>query len=83
MAKTAQAADAAWRRADEEQAFWDEKASEFQLHYPDQFVAVYNLEVVATASELVGLLDALKAQDLQPADVWVRYFSAHPMLLIL
>ncbi len=55
MAIAAQTADAAWHRADEEQAFWDEKASEFQLHYLDQFVAVYNREVVATASDLVGL----------------------------
>lgn len=81
--QTSEAADAAWRRADQEEAYWNEHAAEFQLHYPDQYVAVRDDAVVATAPDLARLVDALQDRGLQPVDVWLRYFSAHPCLLLL
>ncbi len=77
------AADPAWEQADEEQAFWEEQATDFPLRYPDQYVAVHEHEVVAHASSLLEIIDALQAHDLKPAEVWMRYFSAHPMHLVL
>lgn len=73
----------AWERADKEQAFWEEQAADFPLRYPDQYVAVHDDIVVAHASSLLEIIDLLRTHNLKPADVWMRYFSAHPMHLVL
>lgn len=78
MVTAARAAVAAWHRADEERAFWRARQQEFLGRYPDQFVAVRDGDVVAVGADLSELLSGLEHQGLEPGDVWVRFFNAHP-----
>jgi Family of unknown function (DUF5678) len=73
-----EAADAAWRRADEERAFWQAHQREFLERYPDQFVAVKDGAVVAIGADLDELLAGLERRELEPVDVWLHFFNAHP-----
>ncbi len=73
-----EAATAAWRRADDERAFWQAHHQEFLERYPDQFVAVKDQAVVAIGADLDELLSGLERQGLESGDVWVQFFNAHP-----
>ena len=72
------AADAVWRRADEERAFWQNHYREFLQKYPDQFAAVKDGKVIATGADLSEILSELERQGLEPSEVWLRYLNAHP-----
>jgi hypothetical protein len=75
---TNEAARAAWQRADDERAFWLQHQQQYLEQYPDQFVAVKDGTVVATGANLDQLLARLEGRGLEPTQVWLRYFDAHP-----
>ena len=72
-----------WERAEAEQAFWDSHYSELLSKYPDQFVAVHDGEVVATAFDLRDLVRDLEALGLQPSDVWIEFMRATHRTVLL
>jgi len=73
---------AAWEAADAEQAYWDDHYESILAEHPDQFVAVKDHEVVATAKDLPALLGTLAGQNIAASQVWVRYVTADPHRLM-
>ena len=71
----------AWAAADAEDAFWSEHYRQILDRYPDQFVAVHEGAVVATAPGLRQLLHALNEKALVRRQVWVKYVTADPRRL--
>jgi hypothetical protein len=82
-ARMSEAALAAWRRAEEEQAFWDAHGAELVRQYPDQYIAVDAGQVVAASSDLQQVVAELGEKGLEPAKVWIRFLDAHPTTLVL
>lgn len=74
---------AVWEDAEREQEFWRKHYEEFLRRYPDQFVAVREKEVVASAYDLRDLVAALQERGLEPGDVWVQYFETKPRAMML
>lgn len=79
----ADAAAAAFREAEREQAFWEQHYREYIEKYPDRFVAVHDGKVVATSEDLYHLVILLREQGLAPTDVWMEYIEATPRELLL
>ena len=67
--------DPEWKDADREDAFWQTHYGEFLVKYPDQFVAVRDGRVVATAYDLRDVLAAVRAQGFDPTDTWIHHFA--------
>ena len=74
---------ALFEEANRELAFWRDHYQEFIEKYPDQFVAVYNGEVVAANPDLFGLVAELEKLGLKPRQVWSEFIEATPRTLIL
>ncbi len=66
----------AWAAAEAEDAFWREHYSQLLEQFPDQFVAVHDGHVVATSTDLQGLLQSLDERQLEPRQVWMRFVTA-------
>jgi hypothetical protein len=73
----------AWRRADEERAYWEAHEHEFIQKYPDQFVALKDGQVIASEVSLDALVEKLEKQGLDSMDVRLRYVNAHPGSFVL
>jgi hypothetical protein len=67
--------DPEWQDADREDVFWQTHYDEFLAKYPDQFVAVRDGRVVATAYDLRDVLASLRAQGLEPTETWIQHFA--------
>lgn len=74
---------AGFRNAEAESRFWAEHRDELTREYPDQFIAVANGAVAATAADLQQLLYALRAKQIDPSRVWVRFMALRPHEMIL
>ncbi|MGH2584937.1 MAG: DUF5678 domain-containing protein [Dehalococcoidia bacterium] len=83
MTPTLNVDKAVWEDAEREQEFWRKHYEEFLRRYPDQFVAVREKEVVASAYDLRDLVAALQERGLEPGDVWVQYFETKPRAMML
>jgi hypothetical protein len=70
--------DAAEARREWLNAHW----TELQAAYPDQFVAIKDHLVIASAARLVDLVDLLELQGLTPTEVWVEFVRVTPMCVI-
>ena len=68
----------AFRRGDEERAFWAAHMDEFRAKYPDQLVAVKDGDVVAASKTLPELVKELEARGLRPTDVRVKFITVTP-----
>lgn len=73
----------AWRRFDAEAKALDEHYQEWVKAYPDQFVAVYNGEMVAASPDLETVLRTLAKQGLRPTQVLIRFLAKEPRRLLL
>lgn len=73
---TLEPSDALWQQAQAERAFWQRNHRTLLEKYPEQFVAVRDGAVVATAPNLDELLRLLERQGLKPTDVWARFITA-------
>ncbi|MGH2584738.1 MAG: DUF5678 domain-containing protein [Dehalococcoidia bacterium] len=82
-APTLEALQTAMRDAERQRAFWQAHREEFLRKYPNQFVAVKDGVVVATADDLQELVLALRGLELRPDEVWVQYMDPKPQTLIL
>jgi len=74
---------AALREAQREQAYWTANERRLTADYPDQFVAVLNGRIVATAGTLEDLYTKLRDGNIEPRRAWLRFLSATPRQLIL
>lgn len=75
--------DAAQRRAEEERAFWDVHRTELTQHYPDEFVAVRNGEVVEHDPDLMVLAERLQVAGIQPRDAFIAFLATKPECYLL
>ncbi len=72
----------AWAAAEAEDAFWNKHYRQFLDRYPEQFVAVHEGTVVATAPSLHQLLHTLDERELDRRLVWVKFVTADPRRLM-
>ncbi len=73
----------AWKKADEEQAFWSSRYGELLERYPDRFVAVVNGAVVAADPDIERLIRMIEGQGLELTEVWIRFVTTNPRGLML
>ena len=66
---------------DEDIQFANENAREFRRLYPDQWVAVYDKQVVGADEDLRRLLKGLKARRYPPGKSLIRRMETNPMVL--
>lgn len=74
---------AGFQHAEAEQKFWEKHRDELSQKYPDQFVAVVDGAVIATATDLQQLLYALRTKSVDPPMAWVRFMASRPRQMIL
>jgi hypothetical protein len=75
------AIEAMFKRAEDEDAFWDAHYDELKARYPDEFVAVSvrDREVVEHDPDLIAITDRLRARGYSHLDVWVKFtFTKYP-----
>jgi Family of unknown function (DUF5678) len=80
-----EASDAAYKRAVEGDAFWNEHHDELVARYPDEFVAVRvnDREVIDHDTDLMVLADRLEARGYSHLDVWVEFmFTEFPRYIL-
>ncbi|MGI8549828.1 MAG: hypothetical protein ACR2PL_03365 [Dehalococcoidia bacterium] len=75
--------EAAWKETDREQNYWAEHFGTYEEEYLEQFVAVAHREVVANDADLENLITALEAKGYKPSQVWIRFFSKQPVVVVL
>lgn len=75
--------DAAMRRADEDRGFWDAHRAEYLRLYPDQFVAVRNGEFLDHDPDLMLLVQRLRANGLDVADLSVHFLASRQQHFLL
>jgi hypothetical protein len=75
--------DAALTQAQIEAAFWDKRANDLGKQFPDQFVAVYDGQVVAVAPHLRDVLQQLQAKGLDARHAWLRFLAVNPYRFVL
>ncbi len=63
--------------------YFEAHRQELLRQYPEQWVAVYDRQVVATASEIPELREQLDQQGFPRGEVFVEYVSTKDDLLIL
>jgi len=75
--------DAAWQRAEERRAFWDAHRATLTQQYPDEFVAVFNGDVIAHDPDLMSLVQYVRAAGYDVRDVWIEFLATdrHKFLL--
>ncbi len=78
-----ESAEAAWQKAEAEQAFWRAHRQELLEKYPDQFVVVLDGEVITAGKDLQEVLDELERRGIQPTDVWSKFIASDPKRLML
>ena len=57
--------------------------TEVKKDYPDQYVAVYDGEIVATHRNLKKLIAALKGKGLPPNHTHIRFAHSKPRVLVV
>ena len=67
---------AARSEAEREWAFWQSHFDEYLAKYGDQFVAVADDEVVASAADLESLTDILRREGIGMQGLWVRFIAS-------
>ena len=72
-----------WRKAEEDDQYWDGRYPELRAMYPDQLVATRGREIVATGADLFDIARELEAKGIDQRDVRVRFISAKPLDVIL
>ena len=70
---------AKFRRAEEEQRFWDEQYCVLRERYPEQFVAVKDGAVVVFHGDLFRFRELLEARGLSAQDVYVEFLTTRPV----
>ena len=75
--------DAVFKQAQVEEAFWDQRANDLGRKYANQFVAVFDGEVVAAAPQLQDVLQQLQAQGLDGRRAWLRFMATDPYRFVL
>lgn len=73
----------AWKKADEEQAFWSAHHAQLLERFPDQFVAVAGGAVVAAGPDLPQVIQLIESKGLELAGVWIRFIMTNPRGLML
>ena len=73
-----EAAEAALRAAEREQAFWAANEKRLTAAYPDQFVAVMDGRVAARGDSLPDLYARLRERGVDPHRVWIKFLSSDP-----
>jgi len=63
--------------------YLDAHRDELLARYPEQWVAVYKLEVVGVAKEMEQLVKELKQNGVPPEYSYCEYLSAEPITLIV
>ena len=76
-------ANAVWKKAETEDAFWQKHRDEFLEKYPDQFVAVHERSVIVTSRNLEELASMLTSKGLDLQKVWVRFITTDPTNVLL
>jgi len=69
-------ARAAFEAAKVEDTFWHAHHTELLEKYPDQFVAVFDGEVVATSPDLLELDELLEGKGLNSTRLWIKFMDA-------
>jgi hypothetical protein len=64
-------------------AYFDAHRAEFLQRYLEQWVAVYNQEVVGTAKDIKRLVKQLERKGIQPGRTYREYVTDKEELLIL
>ena len=75
-------ARAAFKAAEEREAFWLRHHQRFLELYPEQFVAALGDEVVAADKDLVKLIETIEASGYTLDDVKVDYITARPRYIL-
>jgi Family of unknown function (DUF5678) len=74
-----EAPDDLWQQAEARRAFWEAHVEDYRRRYPNQFVAVSDGEVVASASTLQALDERLAAQGrTDRRAIWVQFVEVTP-----
>lgn len=63
--------------------YLDKHRTELTERYPEQWVAVYNLQVVGAAEDLDQLIEDLKCKGIPPGDVYQEFLSRTHLPLIV
>ena len=64
-------------------AYFDAHRAEFLRRYPDQWVAVYNQDVVGAAKDIKRLVRQLERKGIRPGRAYTEYLTEKDELLIL
>jgi hypothetical protein len=64
-------------------AYYEAHYAELLARYPEQWVAIYNQQVVGVAPDYEQLLDELQAKGFAVGQVLVEHLTHHDELLIL
>jgi hypothetical protein len=73
----------ALKAAHAEQEYWESHWEEMLTRYPEQFVAVFEGNVVAHGSDLRDLYESVVEAGIDPPSAWVKYITDTPPLLVL
>lgn len=63
--------------------YFEEHRAEFLERYPDQWVAVYNQEVVGATKDVKRLVKQLERKNIRPGRTYCEYLTDKEELLIL
>ncbi len=78
-----EAVEESFRQAEVARHFWETHYQELLEKHPEEFVAVHNRLVVAANRDLLELIHDLKAKDLDPQSVWIRFITTNPRRFLL
>lgn len=73
----------ALQRFKHDTAYYEAHHEELLARYPEQWVAIYNQQVVGAAPDYEPLLDELQAKGFAVGEVLVEFLTRHDELLIL
>jgi len=63
--------------------FFSANSSSFMEQYPNQWIAIFNQEVVGTSESQNGLISKLKKTGINPAFCYMQFLDPDPKTLIL
>jgi hypothetical protein len=73
----------AMHRAEERRAFWDAHRAELTSSYPDEFVAIFERVVIDHDSDLMVLVQRLRAAGRELHDAWIEFAATDRHKLVL
>lgn len=71
------------KRYHDDALYFEERRQELTKQYPDQWIAVYNKQVVGTSKDPKRLLAQLKRKGIPPNQVFLEHLSTKEDILIL